>query len=122
MGRKQFQLLSFALLVEHLHAFQPPCLRGSVQLPQVAQRPLARSVNRSHRLYQRPVDVILTVFRAVVRSQEHLAPIMSSHPSLFKMVGLHYTPFSPAPIANTILPSHQTSKLREFDASMTNLG
>src|SRR5712691_3841546 len=33
MGRKQFQLLSFALLVEHLHAFQPPGLRGSVQFP-----------------------------------------------------------------------------------------
>ncbi len=97
-------------------------LRGSVQLPQVAERSLARSVNRSHRLYQRPVDVILTVFRAVVRSQEHLAPIMSSHPSLFKMVGLHYTPFSQASIANTILPSHQASKFREFDAAMTNLG
>jgi len=40
------------------------------------QRPLARSVNR-HCLYQRPVDVILTIFHAVVRSQEHLAPIMS---------------------------------------------
>jgi putative hemolysin len=47
---------------------------------------------------------------------------MSSHPSLFKMVGLHYTPFSQAPIANTILPSQPTSKSREFDASMTNLG
>jgi hypothetical protein len=31
MRRKQFQLLRFALLVEHLHAFQPPCLRRSVQ-------------------------------------------------------------------------------------------
>jgi hypothetical protein len=43
------------------------------------------------------------------------------HP-LFKMVGLHYTPFSQAPIADTILPSHQASKSREFKASMTNLG
>src|SRR6266851_1892120 len=96
--------------------------RRTVQLTQVAERSLARSVHCSYRLYQRPVDVILTVFRAVVRSQEHLAPIMSSHPYLFKIVGLHYTPFSHAPIANTILPSHQTSKFREFNASMTNLG
>src|ERR1700683_371302 len=36
--------------------------------------------------------MLLTVFCPVVRSQEHLAPIMSFHPSLFKMVGLHYMP------------------------------
>ena len=54
-------LKGFGLLIEHLHAFQPPCLRGSVQLPQVAQRLLAWTADRSHRLEQRPVGVILTV-------------------------------------------------------------
>src|ERR1700675_4585292 len=78
MRGKQFQLLGFALLVEHLHAFQPPRLRGTVQLTQAAERSLARTVDRSHRLHQRPVGVLLTVFRAVVRSQEHLA--RSWHP------------------------------------------
>src|ERR1700683_606395 len=37
--------------------------------------------------------MLLTIFCPVVRSQEHLAPIMSLHLSLFKMVGLHYMPF-----------------------------
>src|SRR5580692_2929905 len=37
--------------------------------------------------------MLLTIFCPVVRSQEHLAPIMSFHLSLFKMVGLHYMPF-----------------------------
>jgi len=74
------------------------------------ERPLARSVNRSHCLYRRPVDVILTIFHAVVRSQEHLAPIMSSLHPFSRWLVYSYTPFSQVPIANTTLPSNQTSK------------
>jgi hypothetical protein len=47
---------------------------------------------------------------------------MSPHPSFFKMVGLHYTPFSHAAITNTILPSRQSPNIEQFTASMTNLG
>src|SRR6266496_681932 len=103
LGRKQFQLLSFALLVEHLHAFQPPCLRGSVQLPQVAQRPLARTARRSHRLYQRQVCVILTVLAALMRTQKYLSASLSSAGVSFKRVGLHYIAFSEPAIAKTRL-------------------
>jgi hypothetical protein len=38
------------------------------------------------------------------------------------MVGLHYTPFSHAAIANTILASRQSSRFAQFHVSMTNLG
>src|SRR5260370_12439531 len=93
MGRKQFQLLSFTLRVEHLHAFKPTCLRGSVQLPQVAQRPLARTARPSHRLYQRPVGVILTVLAALMLPQKHLPRSLSSAGFGCKRVGLHYIVF-----------------------------
>src|ERR1700730_14113263 len=62
----------------------------------------AQSVDGQHRRHPGPrhLDRFLihrlfkkTIFCPVVRSQEHLAPIMSFHPSLFKMVGLHYMPF-----------------------------
>jgi hypothetical protein len=66
--------------------------------------------------------VILAVFCAVVRAQEHLAAIMPFHSSLFKMVGLHYTPFLHAGFANKILPSTAELRMAEFDASATNLG
>jgi hypothetical protein len=122
MGRKQFQLLSFALLVEHLHAFQPPGLRGSVQLPQVAQRPLARTTRRSHRLYQRPVAVILTVLAALMRSQKHLPASLSSAGVSFKRVGLHYIAFSSTAIAKTRLVSLPTSEIAELRISVTNFG
>src|SRR6202451_1645320 len=122
MRGKQFQLLGFALLVKDFDAFQPPRLRRSVQLTQVAQRPLARTVPGSHRLHQRPVDMLLTLFRPVVRSQEHLAPIMSSHPSLFKMVGLHYTPFFACHIAKTTLLVRLSSNHAGFNSPPTNFG
>jgi hypothetical protein len=35
------KLLGFALLVKHLDGLQPPCLRRSVQFPQLAQSSLA---------------------------------------------------------------------------------
>src|SRR6266851_4970337 len=122
MGRKQFQLLSFALLVEYLHAFQPPCLRGSVQLPQVAQRPLARTARPSHRLYQRPVGVILTVLAALMRPQKHLPRSLSSAGFGCKRVGLHYIAFSKPAIAKTRLVSIPTSKPAEFSTFATNFG
>src|SRR6202040_1301662 len=71
-------VLGFALLIEYLYAFQPPCLRRTIQLPQVAQRTLAGTGDRSHRLYQRPVGVILPVLAALMGSQKHLPASLSS--------------------------------------------
>jgi hypothetical protein len=122
MGRKQFQLLGFALLIEHLHAFQPPGLRRTVQLTQVAQRPLARTADRSHRLYQRPVGVILTILAALMRTQKHLPASLSSAGVGFKRVGLHYIAFSQPAIAKTRLVSLPTSKIASVVISVTNFG
>ena len=80
------------------------------------------TVHRPHRFYQRPIGVVLTILYAVVRSQEHLALIMSSHSFLFKMVGLHYIDFSKPAIADTRLASLPTSKIAEFSGCVTNLG
>jgi hypothetical protein len=122
MGRKQFQLLGFALLVKDLDAFQPPGLRRSVKLPQVAERFLARSVNGSHRLDQGPVGVILTLLVALMRPQRHLAASLSSDVVGFKRVGLHYIAFSEPAIAKTRLVSLVSSKIAESGSAVTNFG
>jgi len=67
MRREQFQLLGFALLVEHLDAFQPPRPGRTVQLTQMAERPLTWTAGGPHRLYQRPLGMILTVLAALMR-------------------------------------------------------
>jgi hypothetical protein len=63
---------------------------------------------------QAEVDVILSVFRAVVRSQEHL--VRSCHPIPPFSIGLVYTTrrFSRAAIANTILPFAAEPKNHEI--------
>jgi hypothetical protein len=65
---------------------EPVSSAGHVQLPQIAQRPLAGTAGRSHRLYQRPVGVILTVLAALMRSQKHLPASLSSAAVAFKGV------------------------------------
>src|SRR5262249_46328435 len=47
VGGKQLQLLSLALLVEDLDCLQPPRLGGMVQLTQITERSLPRTVRRS---------------------------------------------------------------------------
>src|SRR5208283_1950186 len=51
-----------------------------------------RTLGCSHRLHQRPVGVLLAVFAAVIRPQEHSELIVSRRQSAFKRVGLHYIP------------------------------
>ena len=65
MRREQFQLLRFALFVEDLDRLQPARLRRTVQLAQVAERSLTRTIGRAHRFHQRPVCVILAVLFAM---------------------------------------------------------
>jgi hypothetical protein len=122
MGRKQFQFLGFALLVKDLDALQPPGLRRSVQLLQVAERSLARSVNGSHRLDQGPVGVILTVLVALMRPQKHLAASLSPDVVGFNRVGLHYIAFSEPAIAKSRLVSLVSSKIAESGIAVTNFG
>jgi len=95
---------------------------GFGTLPQVAQRPLARTARRSHRLYQRPVGVILTVLAALMRPQKHLPRSLSSAGFGCKRVGLHYIAFSKPAIAKTRLVSIPTSKPAEFSTFATNFG
>lgn len=77
MRREQFQLLCFAVLVEHLHGLQPAGLRGTVQSPQITERLLTRTVGRAHRLHQRPVGMVFAVLGALVRPQKHSVAILS---------------------------------------------
>src|ERR1022692_1478279 len=72
MRRKQFQLTRFPLLVEHLNRLQPARLCRTVQLPQIADRPLTRTIRRAYRFHQRPVDMSLAILTAAMRTQKHL--------------------------------------------------
>jgi len=74
---EQFQLLCFTLLVENLDGLHPPRMGRTIQLAQVAERLLARTVRCTHRFHQRPIRVILAVLAAVVRPQKHSELIVS---------------------------------------------
>src|SRR5581483_5817241 len=63
---KQLQLLRLSLLVEDFDGLQPPRLGGIVQLTEITERSLPRTVRRPHGLDQRPVRVILAVLLAAV--------------------------------------------------------
>ena len=90
MRGEEFQLLGFTLFIEDLNGGQPARLRGAVQLAQVAQSFLTRTIGRAHGFDQRPIGVVLAVLLATVRPQKHSELIVSRYRSAFKMVGLHY--------------------------------
>ena len=77
MRGKQLQLLSFALFIEDLDSGQPARLRGTVQLTQVAERLLPRSIWGAHGFDQRPIGVILAVLVSTMRPQKHSSLIVS---------------------------------------------
>src|SRR5947209_12657654 len=90
MRGEQFQLLGFALFIEDLNGCKPACLRGVVQLAEVAQSLLTRTIGRAHGFDQRPIGVFLAVLLATVRPQKHSELILSWYRFAFKTVGLHY--------------------------------
>jgi hypothetical protein len=82
---------------------------------QVAERSLARTADRLHRLDQRPVGVIFSVFRAgswdarTSRADHVTQPI----PFQFGWSTLHSV-FCVPPIANTLRRSTRKAKITEF--------
>ena len=93
-GGKQFQLCCFALLVEHFDSLLPTCMGRTVQFTEITKRALARTIRRSNGLDQRPVSVLLAIFKPLMLSKKHLVRIMSAETPCFKTVGLHYITFS----------------------------
>ena len=77
MRGEEFQLLGFTLFIEDLNRGQPARLRGAVQLAQVAQSFLARTIGRAHSFDQRPIGVLLAVLATMVRPQKHSEMIVS---------------------------------------------
>ena len=73
MRRKQFQLLRFGVFVKDLDCLQPARTIRAVQLTQMAKRFLPRTIRRAHRLHQRPIGVLLSIFAPTVRPQNILA-------------------------------------------------
>ncbi len=90
IGGEQLELLRLTLLIEDLDRFQPACLCRTVQLTEIAEPSLSRSVRRAHRFHQRPVDVILAVLAAPMLPQKHSQLIVSWTADAYKRVGLHY--------------------------------
>ena len=68
---KQFQLVPFAGVVEDLDRLQPPRLRRIIQLAEMTERPLARTIRRAHRFDERPIGVPLAIFVPMMRTQKH---------------------------------------------------
>ena len=77
LRREQFQLLRFTLFIKDLNRSQPPRMIRTVQLAQMTQRSLTRSIGCAHRFHQGPVGVFLAVLAAVVRPQKHSRLIVS---------------------------------------------
>ena len=95
MRWEQFQLLCLALLIKHLNGSQPAYLIRTIQLAEMAQRPLPRTIGCADRLHQRPVGMLLAVLAAVVRPQKHSGSIVSWEAGGHKRVSLHYITFFP---------------------------
>jgi hypothetical protein len=77
MRGEELQLLGFTLFIEDLNRGQPTRLRGVVQLAQVAQSFLTRTIGRAHGFHQRPIRVPLAVLATMVRPQKHSDMIVS---------------------------------------------
>jgi hypothetical protein len=77
LRREQLQLLLLTLFVEDFNRLQPAGLRRTVQFAQITECPLTRTIRRTYGFYQRPVTVLLAVFRSPVRAQKHSCPILS---------------------------------------------
>ena len=90
IGGEQLQLPALAVLVEYGGGLQPTSPRRVIELAQVTQPPLPRSVGGAHGLDQGPVGVILAVLVSAVRPQKHSEKILSRMRSHFKRAGLHY--------------------------------
>ena len=110
MRRKQFQLLSIALLVEDLNRLLPARLRLTVQLAQIAECSLARTIRRAHCFHQRPVRMRLPVLAAAVRTKIHAARIVPRRQVDFKRVSLHYIAFSEATVEPTAVATRRRAK------------
>jgi hypothetical protein len=92
LGGEMLQLSALAPLVQDFDRFQPLHLGRSVQLAQVTQSSLARTIGFTHRFYQRPVSMVLSVLPALMLQQTSGGDIVTNR-SDNKRAGLHYIAF-----------------------------
>ena len=95
-GGKQLQLGALAVLIEDLHGLLPTRVSGIVQLPEITNRALPRTIGGTHRLDQRPVAILLVVLVDVQLSQKHAGNLSLLYNSN-KGVGFHYNHFPSGP-------------------------
>lgn len=88
------ELLRLPLRVEDLDRLPPAGGGRTVELAEVADRPLAGPIGGADGLHERPVGVGLPVLRPVIRAQEHRARACHAPRTIRKGVGLHYIGFS----------------------------
>jgi hypothetical protein len=77
LGGEQLQLLGFAVFVEDLNRFQPTRLSRIVQLAEITQRSLPRSIRGADGFHQRPVAVWFAVLDSAVGPQKHFCLMVS---------------------------------------------
>jgi hypothetical protein len=91
-GGEQLQLRALPVLIENLDRLLPTRMSRTVQLPEITECALSRTIRRSNGLDQRPVSVFLAIFMDAKLSQEH-AGNLSRLQNANKGVGFHYIYF-----------------------------
>jgi hypothetical protein len=93
-GGKERELLLFALRIEDPDGLSPASLGRAVEFAEIADRVLAGPVRGAHGFDEGPVDVVLPVLAAPIRSNKHRASTPRSHTrrGTAKREGLHYIP------------------------------
>jgi hypothetical protein len=101
-GWEQRELLLLAVGLEDANRLAPAGLGRAVQFPEIADRALAWSVRGANCLNERPVEVVLSVLAAPIRSHKHVGSTPRSHTRArtAKREGLHYI-VPRAPVLNT---------------------
>jgi hypothetical protein len=122
VGRKQLQLPALALLVEDFDRLQPARLRRVVQLAQIAQGPLTRTIGGADGLDQRPVSVILSVLASRVWSKKHRKDVDTDFDRSTRGLVCITSTFRKRSTENTKLGQPQGSQIAEIDTTVTKLG
>jgi hypothetical protein len=115
-------LYRFTVLVEDLNGLLATRLGRSVQLTEITEHALPQAMRRSNGLHQRPVSVLLAIFKPLMLSKKHLGRSMSVDTPRFKMVGPHHIAFSASQAENKACRNGKSCSKMKITRSVTHFG
>jgi hypothetical protein len=122
IGRKQLQLPALALLIEDFDGLQPARLRRVIQLTQITQGSLARTIGRAHRFHERPIGVILPVLASRVLPKKYRQDTDTPFNGPTRGLVCTTSTFRTVSTENTNLGGARNSKTIKIAPAVTNLG